>query len=449
MQTTNRVLLISYEFPPVGGAGVQRAAKFVKYLPMHGWQASVVTAKNPSVPVHDFTLSEELPDDLIVRRARSWEPAYRVKSLVADGESNTRRSSITRWMKRWAKRSALFFLQPDPQILWAPQAIRAASALLREIPHQAILATAPPFTSFLIGRHLSRRFQIPLVLDYRDEWDLSNRHRENREINALSNKLQQRMQAGVLRAARSVLTTTGASADAVRELCHQAGASPSVECIYNGYDPSDFRGAETRPAEPGAKYRLVYVGTLWNLTSVEPLVRAVEQLDRESPELTSRLELVFAGRRTEAQTRLLERLQGTSCAWTEQGYVDHAAAVRLMQSADGLCLLLSDNADAARVVPAKVFEYMAARRPILAIAPRGEVWHLLEDYPLNNRHCPADISGIAEALARAISTHPRQPPPAVLDHDLSRFARPSQAGELAAVLESAIRTDQPALVETV
>ncbi len=449
MQTTNRVLVISYEFPPVGGAGVQRAAKFVKYLPMHGWQASVVTAKNPSVPVKDPTLSEELPDDLIVRRAKSWEPAYRVKSLVADAESKTNRPSITRWMKRWAKRSALFFLQPDPQILWAPQAIRAASALLREMPHQAILATAPPFTSFLIGRHLSRRFRIPLVLDYRDEWDLSNRHRENRDITALSNKVQQRMQAGVLRAASSVLTTTLASADAIRALCHQAGTAATVDCIYNGYDPGDFRAAETRPAEPRRKYRLVYVGTLWNLTSVEPLVRAVERLDRESPELASRLELVFAGRRTEAQSRLLERLEGTSCEWTDAGYVDHAAAVRLMQSADGLCLLLSDNADSARVVPAKVFEYMAASRPILAIAPRGEVWNLLEEYPLKSRHDPGDISGIADALAREVSMHPGKPTTQILEHDLSRFARPAQAGELAAVLEAAVRAAGPKLLETV
>src|SRR4051794_34409192 len=82
---SGRVLLISYAFPPVGGAGVQRATKFVKYLRHFGWKASVLTVENPSVPVLDGSLGVDVPADTVVRRARTWEPSYSLKNRVAAG----------------------------------------------------------------------------------------------------------------------------------------------------------------------------------------------------------------------------------------------------------------------------------------------------------------------------------------------------------------------------
>ncbi len=232
-----RVLLIAYNFPPVGGAGVQRPAKWAKYLRRFGWDVTVLTTENPSVPVRDDSLLADLPEDVRIVRARTWEPDYRVKqSLVG---ADTERPGLLRRLKSAAKglarRCVKLALQPDPQVLWNPNARRAGVAVLREQPHDAILVTAPAYSSFLVGAALKRQFGLPLILDYRDEWDLSGRYLENAQRDWFSRAVQNRMQRRLLRQADAVVATTKASttnlADKLAALRHHV---PAV-CIYNGF----------------------------------------------------------------------------------------------------------------------------------------------------------------------------------------------------------------------
>ena len=153
-----RVLLISYPFPPVGGAGVQRGTKFVKYLPRHGWDVSVLTVANPSVPVYDESLQADVPAGTVVRRARSWEPGYALKASVSAGRGARTGSGLVRRLAVGSfRRLANALLQPDPQILWFPDAVAEGARLLRAVRHDAVLATGPPFSTFLIGAALARR----------------------------------------------------------------------------------------------------------------------------------------------------------------------------------------------------------------------------------------------------------------------------------------------------
>src|SRR5947208_870147 len=116
---TKRVLFVSYLFPPVGGAGVQRAAKFVKYLPECGWTPSVLTVANPSVPVFDESLTAEIPAQVIIRRAPTWEPSYAVKNVVASPTLMRPGAGqiIPRLVRRLMRGMLKTLLQPDPQIL--------------------------------------------------------------------------------------------------------------------------------------------------------------------------------------------------------------------------------------------------------------------------------------------------------------------------------------------
>jgi glycosyltransferase involved in cell wall biosynthesis len=439
MSQPKRVLIVAYIFPPIGGAGVQRVTKFVKYLPAHGWEPSVLTVANPSVPLFDNSLASDLPPEMIIRRARTLEPGYSFKdSLAADPVATVARPGLAgRLLKGLAKRMGKFMLQPDPQILWVPQAVREGKRLLRELPHDALLATAPPFSTFLVGGALSRASGLPLVLDYRDEWDLANAYFEHQRPDRWSRAVQKRMQRWAVRRARTLVATTRCSAKALERTRDDAGMDVPVCCIYNGYDPDDFPPYTPTGRASTERYRLVYIGTLWKLTSAVPLVDAVRLLAGRRPEAAARLELVFAGRRIGSQARVLEPLAQLPVRVVEHPYVDHAVAVRLLRSADAVCVLLSDLPGASRVVPAKVFECLAARRPILAIAPRGELWELLPPEPAAFRYSPDDVAGIAECLEREIDRHIRGPaleipPPS------QPFDRRSQAGQLARVLDRLI-----------
>lgn len=441
---SRRVLFVSYGFPPVGGAGVQRTAKFVKYLQRFGWSASVLTVANPSVPLFDRSLLEDIPKHTLIRKARTWEPGYSLKSLIAAGNDKHEHGlgAVRGLIKHLGRKFVNGVLQPDPQALWIVPAIREGRRFLRETPHAAIVASGPPFSTFLIGAALSGHARIPLVLDYRDEWNLSNAYLENRRPGFFSRLIQQRMQNRVVRAASALIATTQASAQALEVIRDDARATARVHCIYNGFDSNDFPPLAP-PSNTRSCYRLVYVGTLWNLTSVEPLIRAVEHLAQRSPALTARLELVFAGRRTAPQQQLVDRLKRLPCRVVEHAYTDHAQAIDLLRSADGLCLLLTDVPGGERVVPAKLFEYMAAKRPIVAIAPPGEVWELLAEYPSAQRFRPAEHERLAAFLANAAECRPHNRAPTFTDWNGERYTRRYQTGQLADILEMCARETGP------
>ena len=440
-----RVLIVSYAFPPVGGAGVQRATKFVKYLPHVGWTPTVLVAANPSVPVLDHSLAADVPADTLVCRARTFEPSYGYKQAgPAPIRASPLGDTITR-LTRVARSTAAAILQPDPAILWAPAAIVEGRRLLADVLHSAILVSGPPFSSFLIGRALQRASGLPLVLDYRDEWELNHRFLENRRVGPIAAPLQRAMQRRVVRAASALIATTTRSQAALERVRDEAGSRAFVTCIHNGFDPDDFAADSDLGTRPDrSRVRLVYAGTLWNLTSVEPLVKAIRLVSERAPAAASRLEVVFAGRRTPEQQSWLHTLTGTPVRIVELPYLDHETVLGLVRSADALCALLTDTPDAARVLPGKVFEYMACDKPILAIAPHGELWDLLERYPHAHRFVPSAIADIARYLEGQTMSGPPQLQDRPVVWDKTIFDRRYQARQLANVLDAVADAANPA-----
>ena len=460
-----RVLLIAYNFPPVGGAGVQRPAKWAKYLRRFGWDVTVLTTENPSVPVRDESLLADLPDDVRIVRARTWEPDYRVKQSLVGAE--TEQPSLLRRMKSAAKglarRCVKLALQPDPQVLWNPNALRAGAAVLREQPHDAILVTAPAYSSFFVGASLKRQFGLPLILDYRDEWDLSGKYLENAQRDWFSRTVQDRMQRRLLRQADAVVATTRASTtNLANKLATLRHSAPAV-CIYNGFDAEDFgerlkgEGRSLTPLTPNpspqggegnkmeeslpqisTSFRLVYTGTLWNLTDIEPLVKAIESLSASQPELVRKLELVCVGRKTPEQQQVLDRVRATTARLEAVDYCDHSQVLDRLNSADGVCLLLSDVPGAERVVPAKLFEYLAIQKEMLTIAPHGETADIANRFFSKGHFVPSDASGISDWLENRLSvvgrSHDEQP----LKPDIDEFSRESQTARLAELLNELV-----------
>ena len=510
--STKRVLVVTYNFPPVGGAGVQRVTKFVKYLPQFGWEPTVLTTENPSVPVLDESLLADIPPQTVVVKARTLEPGYALKRFVSGGnealavkqaksslecDDSSSLSLLSRacqlaqkltdyirhrgkeggnefphskgslssgptgrttvaaksFVKRTLRGAANVLLQPDPQVLWNPQAIEAGLRALGQRKHDAIFVTAPPFSSFLIGAELARRTGLPLVLDYRDEWSISNSYLENKRLGWLSRTWQQHQQSLVVRAASALIATTRHSAESLQEVARAASCRPLVTHIYNGFDSADFHDGTAPLPDPlldatsdsTQPYKLAYIGTLWNLTSVEPVIRAVRLLAEQSPDLASRLELHFVGRRTAAQDEWLDQLGPLPCRVVRQPYLDHNAALKLMRSADGLCLLLSDLPEAGRVVPAKLFEYLAVRRPIFAIVPPGEVSSMVQDCPFAFVHSPSDIAGLCRRLGDEIERHRLGISMPTGLWDASHFERRRQAEQLANLLNQVVSSTAPIL----
>ena len=438
------MLFVSYLFPPTGGVGVHRVTKFVKYLPCWGWESSVLTVSNPSVPLRDESLLQDIPAGTIIRRAKTYEPGYAVKQAVSGGQNSHQQGfSPARHLKLLARKCANTLLQPDSQILWHPHAMKAGMRLLADVPHDAIIATGPPFSSFLLGARLARKSGLPLILDYRDEWDISNAYWENKGHGRFANWIQTRQQARVVNAAQVLLATTPSSAAAIGRFAQSHGSSAISTFIYNGFDPDDYTSVPSFPESTRQnaprRFRLAFIGTLWNLNSIRPVVSALLQVDQENPGLADEIELLVAGRRTPDQETILDQLSTSRVQLTRMPFVSHPEAIKLMRSADALLMINSDLPKAQQIINAKTFEYMAARRPMFVVAPRGDVWDLVRDLPGTLLSLPGEIAGIASHLKLAVERYRCGASEHDAVWDIAQFERKNLARQLADQLDAMVQ----------
>lgn len=433
-----RLLFISYAFPPTGGGGVQRSVKFTKFLPDQGWLSTILTVENPSVPVQDSDFAMDLDPRNTIVSARTWEPSYQVKSSLTD--QGRHGLGIRKALRNVAKQ----LLQPDPQVLWNFNAYHQATRALQTTKHDAILVTGPPFSSFLLGCKLKNKFKLPLILDFRDEWLLVGKYMENHRLSGRSLRKQQRMLHQSLRMADAVVATTEASAEELTATCRELGSTAKVTCIYNGYDPADCRVlSKTSPSH--ARCNITYTGTLWQLTDIGPFLAALQQCEWES---TDAIDLAIAGRRTPQQDALLADLKVPQVKLTCHDYVPHQQSLLLAGQSDILLLLLADQPGAERVVPAKLFEYLALGRKILAIVPAGETQEICRRFPQVQVFSPSDTLGIARWIThqcRTCSTREAARPPnpseqsrAETEAQLAEFSRENLTRSLANILGQSV-----------
>ncbi len=438
----HRVLFVAYQFPPVGGVGVHRVTKFVKYLPQFGWNSSVLTVSNPSVPLHDESLLKDIPAGTVIRRAKTFEPGYGLKKKVSGGNGSGRKNRFVSGIKSFVRTVGNTALQPDSQVLWHPRAYREGVRILNDLHHDAIIATGPPFSSLLLGAKLAKKTGLPLILDYRDEWDISNAYWENKQQGKFSNWLQTRQQDYALRAADVVLATTPSSSQAISEVANLAGSRAKSAFIYNGFDPDDYPDTTASVKKDygngTSRFRLSFIGTLWNLNSIEPIIAALEKLCKTSPLIAAEIELLLAGRRTEDQDAIVDRLQGQPVAVTRLPFIDHSEAVQLMQTSDSLLMINSDLPKTQRIINAKTFEYMAAKRPMFVVAPKGDVWDLVQDLPGTVLCEPKQIERITDQLAMLVEQHRCGFVHSASDWEIDQYHRKALAGELASLLNSTV-----------
>lgn len=425
-----RCLFISYVFPPSGGAGVQRVLKFVKYLPRWGWEAVVVTPKNPSAPLKDDSYLGDLPRDLKVQRLISLEPGL----SGGDKDSSPKTSSGPGLVKRLA----LNLLFPDRHVIWLATALPGTLAAARRHKAEAILVTGPPFSTFILGAAASRILGLPLVLDFRDDWSgFFTRGFEAHAGAGLWRTMVQKLEGALVAQAACVIGNTPEMTKRLA-LVHKGPADKYV-WIPNGYDPDDFRFLPPETVEaasstgPPDRLRLLYAGTVFES---HPLTDLWEGLKLLTAEQRGRISVEVVGRVVPGQVAD-PKLSGLEV--TVLPYEPHQAILRRMAAADVLVLTLADLPGLGRMVPAKLFEYMAARRPVLCLAPLGAASKIVEAYGAGDVVRPGRPREVADLLTRWLRNPPAPsgPPPLF-------FSRAHLAGQLADALSQATsrnRTD--------
>jgi len=430
------VLLLTYYFPPLAGPGSLRLLSFARELPAWGWDPVVVTARDPGSCERDEMLMERIPRGVRVERARTLEPHGLYRMLVPGARSTDRGHlsskprSVSGRLARWVRLNAFL---PDSRVGWVPFAVRAARRVVREEGIDCFLTSSPPHSLQLAGLRLKKKTGLPWILELRDPWR-SMEHYQEEERTRLARSLDRRLEARCLRAADRIVTT---SRDLRRTLLRDHGlAEDKVVVVENGVDPDLF---PTTPFRPGDRFRIVHVGSLPASRRPTAFLTGLRQALDESPELPSALELHFVGsvapevRQDLADAGLLEYCRFESS-------LPHREALARLASASLLLATVPVLGDRADLIPAKVFEYMAARRPLLVLARScDEVHQLLVSWCGEGAVDPGDAPGARRRILEVFENEragrlPELPPIP------ERYHRRELAGCLAHVLEEAVVT---------
>lgn len=398
-----RVLVISYYWPPNGGAPVQRWLKFAKHLPRHGWQPVVYTPSNPDIVVEDEGLMREVPPEVEVVRQPIREPYSLYRTLTGRRGRKVHAGFLDEEGRKGMLDDLAVFIRgnlfiPDARVAWVAPSIRYLRQYLAQHPVDAIVSTGPPHSMHLIALGLHRSLGIPWLADFRDPWtniDFYHKLRLTRRADARHRRLEREVLSG----ADLTLAVGWTLAEELRAL-----GARRVEVVTNGYDRDDIPD----PAVPlDEALSLVHVGSMNAARDVPEVWQALAAMCRTDVDLASRLVIRFVGA---VDRRVLDSIAeaGLSEKVERLGAVDHAQAMREMQRARVLLLSLNDAPNARGILTSKLFEYLAVGRPILAVGPTdGDAARVLRDtsHLLVQRGMQPDAGRLRDMLDRSTPVH--------------------------------------------
>ncbi len=362
-----KILMIINFFPPAGGGGVYRPLSFVKYLSRLSWSVTVVTPRPGEFWISDPGLEKEIPPGVRVVRTGSLSGLRFLRSFRGgSARAASRRSSRGFGALR---RLGEFFLLPDTYAGWVPFAAREAERLCREERFDAVYSTSPPDSSHLVARRVVRACGIPWVADFRDPW--INLHLRTAPT-PLHRALHERLERSVARA-DLVLVTTEVQERMLLERYPQC----RIERIPNGYDEEDFdREPGARP--PAAPFTITHCGMLTLGRSTRPFLEGLAAFARRAPAAARAMRIVFIGPRESANEEWAARFDLGDSVFFEDNIPHRECVAREMRS-HVLLLIKHDDERYRGLVPGKLFEYIGAKRPILAVGPEGEASRIVRD----------------------------------------------------------------------
>lgn len=409
------LLYIAYFFPPLGGAGVQRTLKFVRYLPEFGWRPTVL-ASRAKYWMQDSSLEQEVPEGTQVRRAPFWGG----RLVYGSGKGGAGRSEAR---VRLLRRVARCLLVPDAYVGWAAAVSRLARRELERGDYSAVMTTSSPDSAHLVGLSLRRSTGLPWVADFRDPW---TRRLSYAPPTRLHHRIHRRLESLCLHKADRIIVTAEETREDFLRLI--PGLDPSrVVVITNGYDEDDFiqaaAGGFTAHAAPVEGCPILHAGQLNPERPVEPFLDGLSLFLAGNPGREPDARTLFLGAHYDRDTRAVQerRLGGTV---RFRPALPHLDSVRALMSAR-ILLLLENPCDRGRLIlPGKVFEYVRSGRPILAlVAPDGAAARLVRNLDAGIVADPARPDTVAGGIERLLSHDMPGPPDGIGRYERRELTR--------------------------
>ncbi len=390
-----KVLIITYYWPPSGGGGVMRWLKMSKFLPELGWQPIIYTPENPDSSVTDESLVKEINREIIEIKTPIWEP-YDLYRKITGKKSGTKFKSgyISEASSgNWKNRLSVFIrgnlLIPDPRKFWIKPSVKYLTNYLSENPVDLIISTGPPHSMHLIALELKKKFDIQWIADFRDPWTGIDFYHKLK-LTRLADKRHKTLEKKVFSVADHVVTVSPGCAADMEKITGR-----KIEIINNGFDPTDY---DFIVPEPDKNFTISHFGAFNKDRNPAALWIAMKELSQEDTEFKNRLKIRLIGQTDQSVIEDIKNNNLTENLVINE-HLPHREGLIELSKSQVLLLPLNDAPNVKGILPGKMYEYLALRRPILALGPTDA------DYAVILRETKAgvplgfsDITGIKQTL---------------------------------------------------
>jgi len=426
-----KVLIITYYWIPSGGAGVQRWVKFAKYLRQYGWEPIIYTPENPEYPSIDYSFEKDIPADITVLKTPIWEPYNVYRNLTGKKNQAINAGFISENKKQgWKDKLSIWirgnFLIPDPRRFWIKPSVRFLSDYLKENPVDAVITTGPPHSMHLIGMGLKKNFpSLPWVADFRDPWTNIDFYKDL-NLTWLADKIHHKLEREVIQNADTVLVVSRGMEEEFALM-----KPKKLRVITNGYDESD---AQVGPLTLDGRFSISHIGTLNAARNPRIVWKVLSEICAENVAFKNDLQIQLVGK---VDFSVLEDIQsyGLQEQLLKIDYLSHSEAIAKQNSSQVLMLLINQSGNAKGILTGKFFEYLAAKRPILAVGPTdGDAAVVLNETGAGVIVDFADEPETKTAILNYYNQY-KKGTLSVQSESVERFSRRSLTGELVGLLD--------------
>lgn len=422
-----KVLIITYYWPPAGGPGVQRWLKFVKYLRDFDIEPVLYIPKNPSYPIQDEGLLSEVPKGLTIYSQTIIEPyglarlfSKKKTKQISSGLLLDKEQSFLEKSMLWV-RGNLFI--PDARKFWIKPSIRFLTTIIEKEGIQTIITTGPPHSVHLIGLGLQRRHAVKWLADFRDPWTSIGYHKKLK-LAQWAQKRHEQLEHLVLNSADKIVVTSNATKAEFGTI-----TSKPIVVVTNGFDgiPSPNLPLDT-------KFTLSHIGSLLSGRNPKNLWSSLQGLIEENADFKASFQLQLIG---VVSTDVLETLDDFNLTPFVhlKGYLSHEEAVAHQQKSQVLLLVEINSAETKGIVAGKLFEYMAANRPILGFGPKDwEAGKIIAETHTGRVFDYGEIKALKKLLQEWFRQY-QQNSLTVIPQGLERYSRRALTSKLAQELQ--------------
>jgi glycosyltransferase involved in cell wall biosynthesis len=372
-----KVLIITYYWPPSGGAGVQRWLKFSKYLREFDWEPVIYTPDNPEAPAIDNSLEKDIPEGISILKRPITEPYSVYKRFVGmkPGEKvnagflqEKEKPGMAEGFAVWLRGN--FFI-PDARRFWIRPSVKFLKGYLLDNPVDAIVSTGPPHSMHLIALKIHKKLNIPWLADFRDPWTGIDFYHQLK-LTSLADRIHHKLEKKVLVSATAVTVVSQDMMDEFNGIVKR-----KYNLVTNGYDEQDISPVPQNQLD--TKFSISHIGSINTSRNPVGLWKVLSEMTKEKAEFAKVLQIKLVGKVDIGVLKSIEE-NGLTQYLSRIEYMPHQEVMHEIQKSQVLLLLINNTPNAKGILTGKIFEYLGSGRPILSIGPEdGEAAVMLSD----------------------------------------------------------------------